>query len=109
MIAIHSPETSHEKDPLAVAGEVKKRGIEYPVVLDNDLKLWKSYHQQYWPFIKFFNSFYKNVYDLGCFLSPPRPKKGSFRSPFSKADLFFNLFNFPIQSAFHLVDNRGDH
>ena len=51
VIGIHTPETAHEKDPAAVQEAVKKLGIQYPVVLDNDSQLWKSYHQNYWPFI----------------------------------------------------------
>ena len=32
-----------------VRSEVKRLGIRYPVVIDNDYKIWRAYHNQYWP------------------------------------------------------------
>ncbi len=51
VIGIHTPETAHEKETANVQAAVKSLGIQYPVVLDSDSALWKSYHQNFWPFI----------------------------------------------------------
>ncbi len=51
VIGIHTPETAQEKISANVQAAVKKWGIQYPVVLDSDGALWKSYHQTSWPFI----------------------------------------------------------
>jgi hypothetical protein len=32
-----------------VRREVKRLGITYPVVVDNDYAIWNAYHNQYWP------------------------------------------------------------
>lgn len=49
IIGVHSPEFEFEKVPENVSNAVKEFGIEYPVVLDNDLKIWKSFSNRYWP------------------------------------------------------------
>lgn len=49
IIAVHSPEFSYEKDAEAVRKAVRQRGIQYPVALDNDFAIWKSYFNLYWP------------------------------------------------------------
>ncbi len=49
IIGVHTPEFSFEKDPKNVELAVTDNGIEYPVVLDPDYKLWNLYGNQYWP------------------------------------------------------------
>ena len=49
IIGIHSPEFEFEKDYENVKKAVKKFGIEYPVVLDNDYATWAAYKNRYWP------------------------------------------------------------
>lgn len=49
IIGIHSPEFDFEKDINNVQTAVKKYGITYPVVLDNDMKIWKAFENRYWP------------------------------------------------------------
>ena len=49
IIGVHSPEFEFEKIPENVSIAVKEFGVEYPVVLDNDLKIWKSFSNRYWP------------------------------------------------------------
>jgi len=43
IIGVHSPEFEFEKDPENVKMAIKKHGIGYPVVLDNDMKTWKAF------------------------------------------------------------------
>jgi hypothetical protein len=49
IVGIHSPEFEFEKDINNVKMAVEKFGIEYPVVLDNDKVIWKSFENRYWP------------------------------------------------------------
>jgi hypothetical protein len=49
VIGVHTPETPGERDPANVAREVKRLGITYPVLLDQDGSNWKRWGQQYWP------------------------------------------------------------
>jgi len=49
IIGIHSPEFEFEKDPENVKTAMKKHGIVYPVVLDNNMETWKAFENRYWP------------------------------------------------------------
>jgi len=49
VIGIHSPEFEFEKDFTNVEMAVKKYGIKYPVVLDNEMETWKAFENRYWP------------------------------------------------------------
>ncbi|MGB0856076.1 MAG: redoxin family protein [Nitrosopumilus sp.] len=49
IIGIHSPEFEFEKDPKNVKMAIDKHGIDYPVVLDNDMETWKAFENRYWP------------------------------------------------------------
>ncbi|HEX6534147.1 MAG TPA: cytochrome c biogenesis protein CcdA [Gemmatimonadaceae bacterium] len=49
VIGVHTPELPQERVVESVRREVKRLGIEYPVVVDNDYAIWNAYHNQYWP------------------------------------------------------------
>jgi thiol-disulfide isomerase/thioredoxin len=49
IIGVHTPEFPREEDLNNVRDQVKKLGIEFAVVTDNDFETWRAYHQQYWP------------------------------------------------------------
>ena len=49
VIGVHSPEFAFEKDPDNVRKAVRDLGIDYPVALDNDLKIWRAFDNRYWP------------------------------------------------------------
>ena len=49
IIGIHSPEFEFEKDFENVEFAVKKFGIEYPVVQDNEKEIWNDFQNRYWP------------------------------------------------------------
>ena len=49
IVGIHSPEFEFEKDPQNVEIAIEKYGITYPVVMDNDMKTWKAFENNYWP------------------------------------------------------------
>lgn len=49
VIGVHTPEFARERVPENVRREVAKLGIRYPVVIDNDHRIWNAFHNQYWP------------------------------------------------------------
>src|SRR4051812_417684 len=49
IVGVHSPEFSFEKDAGNVAAAIRREGIRYPVVQDNDLTTWRSWGNEYWP------------------------------------------------------------
>ena len=49
IIGLHTPEFEFEKKYENVLAAVKKFGIKYPVVLDNDFSTWNAYGNRYWP------------------------------------------------------------
>lgn len=49
VIAVHSPEFAHERRVENVRAYVERKGIHYPVVIDNDFAIWRRYSNHYWP------------------------------------------------------------
>ena len=49
IIGIHSPEFEFEKNIDNVKLASEKFGIKYPVILDNDKKIWDAFGNKYWP------------------------------------------------------------
>jgi thiol-disulfide isomerase/thioredoxin len=49
IVSIHTPEFAFEKVLSNVADGVKRFGVQYPVVLDNDYGTWNAFSNQYWP------------------------------------------------------------
>jgi len=49
VIGVHAPEFAFEKDPHNVINAVKDLGVNYPVALDNNYVIWKSFGNEYWP------------------------------------------------------------
>jgi thiol-disulfide isomerase/thioredoxin len=49
VVGVHTPEFAFEKDRASVEQAVKEQDVPYPVVLDSDYRIWKSFDNQYWP------------------------------------------------------------
>jgi cytochrome c biogenesis protein CcdA/thiol-disulfide isomerase/thioredoxin len=49
VIGVHAPEFAFERDLGNVRRAVRDLGVTYPVVLDNDLAIWRAYGNRYWP------------------------------------------------------------
>lgn len=49
VLGIHTPEFAFEKDADNVKRAIAELKITYPVALDNDYKVWKAFHNSYWP------------------------------------------------------------
>jgi thiol-disulfide isomerase/thioredoxin len=48
-IGVHTPEFDREKVPANVERRVRELGVEFPVVMDNDFAIWRSFNNRYWP------------------------------------------------------------
>ena len=49
VIGVHTPEYEEERDPAALKAAIAQYKIDWPVVADNDYKLWNAYGNRYWP------------------------------------------------------------
>jgi cytochrome c biogenesis protein CcdA/thiol-disulfide isomerase/thioredoxin len=49
ILGVHTPEFAFEKDVDNVRKAVKDLGVTYPVAMDNDYRIWRNFHNQYWP------------------------------------------------------------
>ena len=49
VIGVHTPELPRERIPANVRTAVKELGVTYPVVIDGDYSIWKSWENAYWP------------------------------------------------------------
>jgi len=63
VIGVHSPEFAFEKEKKNVEEAIRKLGINFPVVLDNDYKIWNLYSNHWWPRKVLVDSKGKIVYD----------------------------------------------
>jgi len=49
IVGVHAPEFDFERQEGNVRDAIKRYNITYPVALDNDLKTWDAFSNQYWP------------------------------------------------------------
>ncbi|MEH3032656.1 MAG: redoxin domain-containing protein [Aeromicrobium erythreum] len=49
VIGVHSPEFAFEKSAGNLQRAIKREGITWPVVQDNQLQTWTAYRNRYWP------------------------------------------------------------
>ncbi len=49
IIGAHTPEFEFGKDKKNVEGAMRKLGVVWPVVLDNDYKIWSAWENSVWP------------------------------------------------------------
>lgn len=49
VIGVHTPEYGFEKVLGDVREQVRQLGINYPVAIDNNYAIWRSFNNQYWP------------------------------------------------------------
>ena len=53
VIGVHTPEFSFEHEIDGVRRATAERGIDYPVVVDNDYAIWTAFDNHYWPALYF--------------------------------------------------------
>ena len=49
IVGVHTPEFGFEKNTDNIKTSLQKYGINYPVIQDNDSKIWNAYGNNYWP------------------------------------------------------------
>jgi cytochrome c biogenesis protein CcdA/thiol-disulfide isomerase/thioredoxin len=49
VIGVHAPEFAFERDVGNVTKALSQLGITYPVAIDNNYAIWKSFNNEYWP------------------------------------------------------------
>jgi len=49
VIGVHTPEFGFEQDVGRVRDVIERRGIRYPVAVDNDYAVWSAFSNHYWP------------------------------------------------------------
>jgi thiol-disulfide isomerase/thioredoxin len=49
IIGVHTPRIDYEKDVAKIKAAVTAKGIEYPVVVDNEYEIWSDYLCAAWP------------------------------------------------------------
>ncbi|MCC6209343.1 MAG: cytochrome c biogenesis protein DipZ [Gammaproteobacteria bacterium] len=56
VVGVHTPEFAFEKDLDNVKKALRDLGVTYPVALDNDYAIWRSFSNRYWPAHYFFDA-----------------------------------------------------
>jgi len=51
VVGIHTPELETERVRSSVEAEVRRRGLDFPHLLDNDYAYWNALGNEYWPSI----------------------------------------------------------
>ena len=49
IVGVHTPEFAFEHVESNVKGAIRRLDVKYPVVQDNDYRIWNAYSNQYWP------------------------------------------------------------
>jgi len=49
VIGAHSPEFQFEHDIEKVRSALRAMDVDYPIAMDNDFAIWRSFRNQYWP------------------------------------------------------------
>ena len=49
VVGVHTPEFSFERDLGNVRRALRQLKVEYPMVIDNDFRIWRAFNNQYWP------------------------------------------------------------
>src|SRR5262249_45563584 len=49
VIGVHTPEFAHERPLDGLQAAVRRLGLRYPVVQDNDYRVWQAFGNRYWP------------------------------------------------------------
>jgi peroxiredoxin len=51
LIGVHTPELKPEADAGKVAAQAQTHGLKFPIVIDNDARIWRAWRTRYWPTI----------------------------------------------------------
>ena len=53
VVGVHTPEFSFEHEIDLVRRATERRGIDYPVAVDNEYEIWRAFDNHYWPALYF--------------------------------------------------------
>ncbi|PHQ69463.1 MAG: hypothetical protein COB97_07490 [Paracoccus sp.] len=56
VIGVHTPEFAFEKNADNVRAALRSLNVEYPVVIDNDFRIWRAFHNRAWPAFYFIDA-----------------------------------------------------
>lgn len=51
VVGVHTPEFAFEKKVENIRQAATRFGIDYPIAVDNDFKIWRAFRNSYWPAI----------------------------------------------------------
>jgi thiol-disulfide isomerase/thioredoxin len=51
IIGVHTPEFTHEADVIRVRAKARENGLKFPIAIDNESRIWKSWNNHAWPSI----------------------------------------------------------
>jgi len=49
IIGVHTPEFKFAREEANVTRSAKQFGLEYPILIDSDMAVWRAYGNRYWP------------------------------------------------------------
>ncbi len=49
VLSVHTPETRFERVPAATSRFAREHGLRFPILVDNDARVWNAYGVQSWP------------------------------------------------------------
>lgn len=52
-VGVHTPEFAFEKKVENIRQAIARFGIAHPVAVDNDFRIWRAFHNSYWPALYF--------------------------------------------------------
>ena len=63
IIGVHTPEFKHEHELENVRAAAERLGVSWPIVQDNDYRIWRAYRNRYWPHLYLVDKQGNIVYD----------------------------------------------
>lgn len=63
VVGVHTPEYDFQKNPDLVHSELKRLGIRFPVMLDNERRYWRALNNEGWPAFYLINDKGRIAYD----------------------------------------------
>ena len=51
IIGVHTPEFANEADVPSIRAKARENGLKFPIAVDNDSRIWKTWDNHYWPSI----------------------------------------------------------
>jgi thiol-disulfide isomerase/thioredoxin len=51
IIGVHTPEFAHEANADKILAKARGNGLQFPIVVDNDKKVWQAWNNAVWPCI----------------------------------------------------------